>query len=489
MDSCSREGVGVGVHAFSRSCARLERHVRFATDLGHTILLPRIAMRLLVKVHGLEFVVPCGDGSQSVKWLGLAVAQRYALAAPHGRCRTREDAHVKQGFFLPANVLKATTTAATTGHQSLSPASRIAEVCKDNDTIIVQLQVRIHACLSVAQSNLRWYELTHVHGRITQQEVPVNEIGTPQFAPWTVRAFASASSQQQQRSAGGAPTASGSKASFTTSADAKAHASSSSYASSSHMFHADAKTAGPNSDERKGKGSIENDMKAYARAELLQQVNSGQFQSEMEVEAAFLYDWSRLRIDDLEKDVKERDAIQELLLAHFAHLNAAFMHYAVGSGEMAFGMNGHEFVHFVHECGLSHFETDRRALERVVTQSLKHDSLASLHDRGTLSRVGFVHALLRVILSHVASSSASGAKDNNAATAFRDAIEKSLQSNVAPAVTRLTSGPFRDHSHHDVRAQDRCLRSLVGCEHCWLTLTLASATLRCQRHRLVGTNV
>lgn len=96
-------------------------------------------MRVLVKVHGLQFTIPCGDGSQSVKWLGLAVAQRYALAAPHGRCRTREDAHLTQGFFLPAGIFKAGA--------SLHPTSRVAEVCKDNDTLTVQLQVRLHVLL------------------------------------------------------------------------------------------------------------------------------------------------------------------------------------------------------------------------------------------------------------------------------------------------------------------------------------------------------
>lgn len=96
-------------------------------------------MRVLAKVHGLQFTIPCGDGSQSVKWLGLAVAQRYALAAPHGRCRTREDAHLTQGFFLPAGVFKAGA--------SLHPTNRVGEVCKDNDTLTVQLQVRLHVLL------------------------------------------------------------------------------------------------------------------------------------------------------------------------------------------------------------------------------------------------------------------------------------------------------------------------------------------------------
>lgn len=67
-------------------------------------------MKVLVKVHGLQLTVLCGDGRQSCRWLALAVAQRYALAAPHGRCRTREDAHLRRGFFLPAGVAKAVSS-------------------------------------------------------------------------------------------------------------------------------------------------------------------------------------------------------------------------------------------------------------------------------------------------------------------------------------------------------------------------------------------
>ncbi|GLE03001.1 hypothetical protein PINS_up011880 [Pythium insidiosum] len=86
---------------------------------------------------------------------GLAVAQRYALAQPHGRCRTREDAHLKPGFFLPAAVTKTATG------QLLPPLMKISEVCKDNDSVTVALA----------------------------QEVPVSEIGAPQLSAWTVCAF------------------------------------------------------------------------------------------------------------------------------------------------------------------------------------------------------------------------------------------------------------------------------------------------------------
>uniref|UniRef100_K3WEI4 Uncharacterized protein n=1 Tax=Globisporangium ultimum (strain ATCC 200006 / CBS 805.95 / DAOM BR144) TaxID=431595 RepID=K3WEI4_GLOUD len=366
-------------------------------------------MRLVVHVHGLQFTVPCGDGSQSVKWLGLVVAQRYALAAPHGRCRTREDAHLKQGFFLPALVSKTQTG------EMLAPGKRIADSCKDNDAVTIHLQ----------------------------QEVPVNEIGSPQFAPWTLAAFAS----QSKNSLGLDPSSSAdSKRQIASAKDAtKQHADGTTSLSSRADPHkADAKSAAIHSDELlPSKAVVDDEMKEYARSELLQQVNSGQFQSEMEIEAAFLYDWSRLRIEDLEKEPKEREVIQDVLLANFGAINAAYMHYAVGSGELAYGMNGDELAHFLHECGVCNFQRDRRLLEKVVSQCLKHDSLTSLHDRGTLSRVGFLHALLRVIHAN--------AKDNNnnSAPSFKDAIEKNLKEQIVPTATRLTAGPFRDHSHHN----------------------------------------
>ena len=38
-------------------------------------------MKLKVVVNKMTFVVPCGDGKQSVKWLGLVAAQRHLIGA------------------------------------------------------------------------------------------------------------------------------------------------------------------------------------------------------------------------------------------------------------------------------------------------------------------------------------------------------------------------------------------------------------------------
>ncbi|KAK1931991.1 hypothetical protein P3T76_012491 [Phytophthora citrophthora] len=339
----------------------------------------------------MRFVVPCGEGAQTCRWLGLAVAQRYALAAPHGRCRTREDAHIKQGFFLPATVIKA-------NGQVLRPEKRIVEVCKDNETLTVQLQ----------------------------QEVPVNEIGTPQFTAWTVNAFFP--SQKKVDIPDSVPDMM---------ADAKKTTASSSTVKpqvsvpDDPSAEADAKGDGSSSAE---------ELKQYARAEMLQQVNSGQFLSDMEVEAAFMYDWSRIRSEELEKDPHERELLQELLLSRFSELNLGYMHYAAGSSELNYGMTGAEFAHFLHECKLAQLydANDQKMVEKVISQCLRHDTLVAMNDTGTLSRVGYLHALLRVVQT-VESGKGS----------FSELLDNTLKTQVLPTITRLISGPFRDHSHHD----------------------------------------
>ncbi|ETV84267.1 hypothetical protein, variant [Aphanomyces astaci] len=118
-------------------------------------------MQVTLAVHGLSFPVACGEGMQSIKWLGLVAAQRYALMLPHGRCRTREDAHSKNGFYLPSEVRNSEG-------DLLSPWSRIVECVREGETITIVLQ----------------------------HEVPVDDIGVPQLSSWAVSAFSNTTNQR-----------------------------------------------------------------------------------------------------------------------------------------------------------------------------------------------------------------------------------------------------------------------------------------------------
>lgn len=107
-------------------------------------------MRLQVQVDSMQYAISCGEGLQTIKWLGLAVAQRHAQALYHGRYRTR-NLSSQQGFYLP--LLVSATVRTLSIHKKvayhslqktgelLAPSLRIADTCKDGDRIIVKLQV------------------------------------------------------------------------------------------------------------------------------------------------------------------------------------------------------------------------------------------------------------------------------------------------------------------------------------------------------------
>jgi len=169
---------------------------------------------------------------------------------------------------------------------------------------------------------------------------------------------------------------------------------------------------------------VEEEMKEYSRLELMQQVNSGLFQSKTEVEAAFLHDWAKLSVPEVEKELKDKDKLQDVLFNAFASINAAYMHYAVGSSETTYGcvclhgcvstvsfwqinlfinnrMTLEELAHFIYECGLFHYQKDRSYVKKIFTTALKTpDKFASLYSDATLSRVGFLHCVLRALILH-----------------------------------------------------------------------------------------
>ena len=88
--------------------------------------------------------IPCGEGGQTVKWLGLVVAQRMRLAKPNGRGRVRENKEARRGFFMPQSMALCNPA---TGVATLleDPETRLRDVMKEGFTVQVRLQ-----CLCVA---------------------------------------------------------------------------------------------------------------------------------------------------------------------------------------------------------------------------------------------------------------------------------------------------------------------------------------------------
>ncbi|CEG36496.1 uncharacterized protein PHALS_03044 [Plasmopara halstedii] len=227
--------------------------------------------------------------------------------------------------------------------QELAPEQRIVDVCKDNEKLTIQLQ----------------------------QAVSVNEVGTPQFTEWTINAFFPSQKRLDTKDV---------------QADIEA------------IPRTILTPKVPISETKLKEDEISSsadDLKEYVHAEMLHQVKSRQFLSDMEMEAAFLYEWNRIHFEEIDQESCEREIVQKLLLSCFNKLNAAYMHYAVGSSEVTYGMNGAEFAHFLHEC-----------------------EIAKVHDENAQNH-----------------------------TSSRDSF--SSRTLILPTITRLTSGPFRDHLHQN----------------------------------------
>eukprot|EP00618_Florenciella_parvula_P012785 CAMPEP_0119476528 /NCGR_PEP_ID=MMETSP1344-20130328/7012_1 /TAXON_ID=236787 /ORGANISM="Florenciella parvula, Strain CCMP2471" /LENGTH=460 /DNA_ID=CAMNT_0007510309 /DNA_START=108 /DNA_END=1490 /DNA_ORIENTATION=- len=111
-------------------------------------------MKVKVNVHDRIFVVPCGEGGQTMKWLAMVAAQRYALAVPNGRSRAREESHSKRGFFLPEMLW-------TEGQLLTNPEARISDIMEDGAVINVNLQ----------------------------QNVELDDVGAPKLSAWAEHAF------------------------------------------------------------------------------------------------------------------------------------------------------------------------------------------------------------------------------------------------------------------------------------------------------------
>lgn len=65
-----------------------------------------LGLRVRVSVAGEVLTIPCGDGSQTVRWLATVAAQRYTqMHVVSGRGRQRECVASPAGAFLPSNVV------------------------------------------------------------------------------------------------------------------------------------------------------------------------------------------------------------------------------------------------------------------------------------------------------------------------------------------------------------------------------------------------
>jgi len=105
-------------------------------------------------------------------------------------------------------------------------------------------------------------------------------------------------------------------------------------------------------------------------------------------------------------------------------------------------MNFYEFLHFIHETSLLHFQRDASVLEKIFNSSISKPDCASPLSNSTLSRIGFIQTVLQAIVLHN--------KLYGDDISFLSAVDKCMRENIRPATQRLCAGPFRDVIHTDV---------------------------------------
>jgi hypothetical protein len=110
---------------------------RTATIVG----TPRVSnekMKLFVEVPGVSVdpvVVHVDSGTQSVKWLGVSLSQRFQQTVkPHGSRRGREHHSIREGFYVPGAVTNAEG-------EILDPSLPLNRCFKSGDTAVVKMSV------------------------------------------------------------------------------------------------------------------------------------------------------------------------------------------------------------------------------------------------------------------------------------------------------------------------------------------------------------
>lgn len=95
----------------------------------------------------LSFVVPCGDGRQSVKWLGVVAAYRSRMYKPNGFLREPQD---DDKGTMPSDVIYA--------NKSIDPTAKLCEVFEDGAEVLVEIEKKVELDDTNAPIHTPWQE-------------------------------------------------------------------------------------------------------------------------------------------------------------------------------------------------------------------------------------------------------------------------------------------------------------------------------------------
>eukprot|EP00753_Platysulcus_tardus_P010744 PLAT3014.1.p1 GENE.PLAT3014.1~~PLAT3014.1.p1 ORF type:complete len:474 (+),score=260.16 PLAT3014.1:39-1460(+) len=131
---------------------------------------------VVVLVEDKRLVVPVGPGTQSLRWLALAAAQRYGrMLGPRGRLRQRESTPT-QGSFVPIGMHRVPDDGSV-----LSPKLRISDTLREDDEVRVLL--RKEAGLEPTRWQMEAFSWTETsRRRLEALEKKKRELDTRRFA-------------------------------------------------------------------------------------------------------------------------------------------------------------------------------------------------------------------------------------------------------------------------------------------------------------------
>jgi hypothetical protein len=116
-------------------------------------------IKVIVRFGEFEriFQIPCGSGDKTFKWLGNIASQRYALAAPNGILRSREDycGVTEKVQYMATRIL-------LSSGETPKPHELLHDSLRDDDVIVVELSNTVPIKkLSGAPNTSEWSSLAY----------------------------------------------------------------------------------------------------------------------------------------------------------------------------------------------------------------------------------------------------------------------------------------------------------------------------------------
>ncbi|CAM9254084.1 unnamed protein product, partial [Hapterophycus canaliculatus] len=316
----------------------------------------KVKMRIVYEGQEVAYEMPVGDGRMTVKWLGLAAAQRFtATVRPRGYRRHREKPGPAKIICTSAKLLPCRVY--TTKSTFLHPDKPIRDELCDGEVVFVVLT----------------------------NKMPVNHVGRPLRERWMFIAFCVSDQTEQER---------------TRAID--------------NEYRAMAKARARQEQEAEARAA----ELAAKKGAVMRRMMVSQLYCPDKVERAFDRDWTKLchpvmqPIDKITEDLEEQSRVKEVVLANYVTLVEVFKHYAsVGSAAATGEIDVMEFSAFMHDLRGFSASKSRDLVEKAFGEAVGacRGEKGRQAATGAMGMIEFLYCVLRLscIRHHVSSNGGS----------------------------------------------------------------------------------